>query len=153
MKQINLSTAFIALFRQNLTRQQIANELHVSVEELDEIMGIFIIYDDSLPFLFREKFELLITPIKKLELSTKIQHSFENQNIIYFWQAVNISKEELLSLHGFGKSSLAELDTYILKHLLDRKINNPCFFTSYPGGISFSHRQILVLKENTLLQD
>lgn len=149
MKKINLSTAVLALFRQELTRTQIARELNITVEEVDQIMGVFIIYDDDIPFLFKVKFPLLISPIKDLELSPRIQNSLEKQNIIYLWQVLIIKKEQLLKIKGFGKSCLSELDIFILKELCEKKINQPLFYDQFPDGLLFNPYQFRELKKHS----
>lgn len=151
MKQIDLATAVVALFRQELTRSQIAKELNISVEDIDEIMGSFVFDNSDLPFYFKDKFDLLITPIVELEnnLPSSVINKFTRQNINYFWQTLTMSKNDLLKINGFGKKCLSDFTYYIQKILCDKEKSSLFFYEQYPFGLKFTKEQLKTLKDHS----
>lgn len=148
MKQIDLAIAILALFRQELTRTQIARELQITLEDLDEIVGGFVLDNPGLPFYFKDKFNLLITPIMELEdLSQSVKNKFDRQNIHYLWEAAIFSKESLLKIRGFGEKCLSEFDKYLMFCLCDGEKDQIGFYKQHPSGILFNTYQIKVLKK------
>lgn len=150
MKQIDLTTAVVALFRQELTRNQIAKELDISVEDIDEIMGSFVFDNSDLPFYFKDKFNLLITPIMELpDLPLSITNKFVRDNLTYFWQTLTMGKRELLTIKGFGKKCLSDFTYYIQKILYDKGKSSLFFYEQYPFGLKFTKEQLKTLKDHS----
>lgn len=74
--KLELMVAVLALFRQNITRKQIAKELKISVEVLDEEMDALFCEEkkpfEEKPFVFEEHLDTLVMPIRELlELNWK----------------------------------------------------------------------------------
>lgn len=128
MEQITLMKAVLALFRQNLNREQIIDELKIDGKKLDEEMDLFFISpvpnqekesaeESNLPFDFNEKYPLLIR-----RLSSFSSNLFDETRIInrlsdiFLWELVimKISTSKKFKIaDGLGKKSKTQLIDFI----------------------------------------
>lgn len=132
MKKNELMTSVLALFRQNLTREQIARELKVTVEILDAEMELFFstpltesTEESNLPFDFEEKFELLMSPIVRFfkgkyirvdtseYLTTRIVNSFKAGEIVFLWEILIIDDIFSCRFRNFSSGSLRHLKQFL----------------------------------------
>jgi len=150
MRKIDLAIAVQALFRQELTRTQIAKELKICVEDVDEALGIFVFDDNAHIKIFRENFKILTTPLMELEeLPLSVRNKLDRQSIYYLWKAIMMSKKEIMKIKSFGKICFDDFDDYLTKTLLDGIKKTEHFYTKYPNGITFNEQQIRALKESS----
>lgn len=162
MEKIPLMKAVLTLFKQNLTREQIADELKIDVKKLDEEMDLFfsnpvLIQEkepekSNLPFDFDEKLELLNTNIFvvindhkvgfKSQAKVKIvkliemvfREKFDKGNrVVYLHEC--LERQDMFSLPYHHDRLIGEKTIYYFKEML--KANG----IDLPNSITFTEEQ------------